>query len=76
MIFWNGWNEDCWNEESRARQGIWNAEWKLVQEIFGERCTEIVASPEIPETEGARESFIATFPAHHIPAPKATGGKE
>lgn len=44
MILRNGWNEDRWDEESRVRQGIWDAEWKLVEEVFKERGIELMTS--------------------------------
>jgi hypothetical protein len=47
-----------------------------VEEIFEERNIDVVTSQEILEAEGSRKTFIATFRAHHIPAPKAKGGEE
>ena len=47
-----------------------------MQDFFAERGIELVISQEIPEVEGTRKVFMATFPAHHIPAPKAKDGKE
>jgi hypothetical protein len=71
----NGWGEDHWQEESRLRQESWSAEWTLVEEVFKERGIELVISQEIPETEGTRRAFTATFPAHDTSAPKVKGGE-
>ena len=47
-----------------------------MEEVFKERGIELVTSQDIPEGEGTRKAFMATFPAHHILVAKEKGGQE
>jgi hypothetical protein len=71
-----GWSEAQWSQESRSRQDGWDLEWKLTLDFFEERNITITTSSTIPEAEGSKKAFMATFAAHHIPAPKVKGGEE
>jgi hypothetical protein len=75
-ILRHGWNEAQWNQKSRLRQESWDAECTFVEEVFKERGIELVTLKDIPEAEGTRIAFMATFPARHISTPKVKGREE